>query len=78
MELEFHMELVSTRGKFRAKAISLISFKTVFFCKIVLKIKLLSKIPLQNSDKGDLDWSAKSVDKRIFRLNQDLLRQVLQ
>jgi hypothetical protein len=34
-----------TRDKFRAKAISLISFKTVFSCKIVLKIKLLSKIP---------------------------------
>ena len=33
------------------KVISLISFKTVFFCKIVLKIKLLSKIPLDSDDK---------------------------
>jgi hypothetical protein len=46
----FLTELVSCNRLYKRQvpreAICLISFKTVFFCKIVLKIKLLSKIPL--------------------------------
>ncbi len=45
------LETSSMQRQVPRKAISLISFKTVFFCKIVLKIKLLSKIPLDSDDK---------------------------
>ena len=43
---EFHMELISTRHKFRERLFASLVSKQCFFCKIVLKIKLLSKIPL--------------------------------
>jgi hypothetical protein len=45
---EFQLELVSTIGKFHKNTIFLNSFKIIFFYKIILKNKLLSKFsPLQ-------------------------------